>query len=162
MQTGLDGLRVYEEVHQNYWNKLVHSIFLPGVFYAVFRGIPHLLPFEPMKTAAFIYAVYTTYYIYDIGVFSVFGSLMIAPYWVLAVVDMDRYTTHVVPSLLIAGLSLGIQEALGHLYFEEAASRLTPMYIFNAITYSPLFYMAHVPMYIYLVQLALTIVLIQI
>lgn len=142
---GQEGVDVYKEIHQNYYNELTHIIFLPGVFYGIFRGVPALLSLVninyPVTTVLSIMCIYSSYYAYTIDIFSgATAFLTISPYAFVALEHYNKMDNHMTQSLTIAGGSLFIQEVLGHSLFESVNSRLTADYIFNAIMFSPLYY----------------------
>jgi len=161
---GEQGLEVYEEIHQEYLNQMIHFAFLPGVFYGTFRGIPALLN---IKTSPFIVGLSTFYGIYYALAYSIYGGvgtmIYTAPFAFLAGYHTHTRRDHIREALVIAGSSLLIQEVVGHTILEEINSRLTISFVFNAITYSPLFYLKYVPIFpiLYLVQILTVLALID-
>lgn len=159
---GQEGLDVYEEIHQNYYNELVHVIFLPGVFYGTFRGIPALLHLctgiEYHKTTILsIMMLYSTYYGITLDIQSgLTAFLTISPYGLLACEHLYTKTNHIQQSMLSLISCLTIQEIFGHALFEEVYSRLTVDYIFNAIMFSPLYYALNVHKILLLLQFYVT------
>jgi len=134
MWHGLEGLEVYEQVHQNDINRFLHLAFLPAVFYGIFRSVPH-------SVIPFILFSYTGYYAAVIDIKSAVNNLfLIGPWAVLA----NNQTPSLKVGLLSLTCSLVIQEVIGHSLFEEINSRLTLSFVLNAIMYSPLFYSMHV------------------
>jgi uncharacterized membrane protein YGL010W len=142
-----EGLDVYEEIHQNMYNRMVHVIFLPGVFYGVFRAFPalNIFPFNRLPPFVSILSILMMYIIYY-GSFDLEGSfyafLFNLPSATLAYCHLQQFTreSSVRMGLSTMVFSLSIQELVGHLYLEETASRLTVSYVLNAIMYAPLFH----------------------
>lgn len=149
--TGEMGLMVYEEIHLNHWNKVLHTAFLPFVFYATFRGFPaifSLLFKMPSKyntcvvgTIMTLYALLYGYYDLADGVASIIYTLPMA---LLALRHLNNSKCgsgeHLCKSIGYSAGALILQEILGHAILEETMSRITISYILNAILYSPLFY----------------------
>lgn len=154
---GTEGLDVYEEIHQNVYNELTHIIFLPGVFYGVFRGIPALLALiglnYPKTLILTIMMTYSSYYAYTIDCISgLTAFITISPYALLANDHYHSKSDSISQSLIIAFGSLFIQEVIGHSLFEAVNSRLTIDYVFNAIMFSPLYYALNVHKIILILQ----------
>jgi len=155
---GQEGLNVYEEIHQNFYNELTHLIFLPGVFYGTFRGVPALLNRyfgvqHNVKVILAIMTLYSSYYACMIDIVSGLTTfLSISPYACIAIEHLDLKDNHIKQSLTVASASLVIQEVLGHTLFEEVNSRLTVDYVFNAIMFSPLYYAVNVHKIIMILQ----------
>ena len=154
---GQEGLDVYEEIHQNIYNELTHVIFLPGVFYGVFRGVPSLLSLISLnypKTVIFsIMSLYSVYYSVSVDIISgLTAFLTISPYAFMAYDHLKTKEHHISSSVIIAFGSLFIQEVVGHSLFEETNSRLTVDYVFNAIMFSPLYYALNVHKIILILQ----------
>lgn len=136
------GLDVYEEIHQDYWNKLIHFAFLPGVFYGAFRGVPALIgasnPGPVVTGMSFAYGIY---YALAHSIYAGVGTMIYTvPFAFLAVCHTVTRNNHVRESFCVALWCLLFQEMIGHTLLEETNSRLTVEYVTNAIIYSPLFY----------------------
>jgi len=159
---GQEGLDVYAEVHQNFYNELTHLVFLPGVFYGAFRGIPSLFPHvKPIQVIVALSMIYCTYYTYTIDLLTgVTTFLTMSPYMILAQEHLEvKERNHFVEALAIAAIALIIQEGLGHTLFEEMNSRLTIDYVFNAIMFSPLYYVMNVHRIVLILQIYLVLFL---
>jgi len=142
---GEEGLKVYEEIHQNRDNRNLHVAFLPGVFYGTFMIMPALIPKLPAWLIVFtIMLSYTIFYAsFDIegAIYAFFFTL---PSATMALHSHSNGKNSVYRNfkvgLIYLIVSLGIQEVFGHFYLEKIPSRLTLSYVTNAIIYSPLFY----------------------
>ena len=145
--TGNEGLQVYEEIHQNDYNRLVHVLFLPGVFYGVFRAFP-VMSYFPFNRVPYyvsiisILMIYTLYYATFDPEGAFYAFLFNLPSATLAYCHIYQYNpkTSIKVGLTTMLFSLIVQELVGHFYFEEIKSRLTVSYVFNAIMYAPLFH----------------------
>jgi len=144
---GAQGLEVYEEIHQNEMNRLIHTLFLPGVFYGIFRAVPAILP-QKIPTWLSIFCImmlYTCFYAtFDLEEANNTFFLTL-PYAVMAYQahqqsEPGSYQRHLLIGLGSMVTALAIQEVAGHVIYEEIPSRLTTSYILNAVMYSPLFY----------------------
>ena len=158
---GQKGLDVYEEIHVNEINRMIHAAFLPGVFYSIFRGVPCLLDVSDKRPIMLsIMAVYCGYYSITIDVLTgLSAGLVISPFALLAFGHHYRLENHVVQSVKILIASLVIQEVFGHTFFEEVNSRMEVDYIVNAIMFSPLFYLNYTPITLYVLQIYLCLYL---
>ncbi len=72
---GQCGYDLYAEIHQNYYNQLIHGLFMPLVVYGTFLGFPALL--GTLDTHAYtiqlaVYCFYVGYYM----LFDPVGALM--------------------------------------------------------------------------------------
>jgi hypothetical protein len=145
--TGNQGLEIYEEIHVNLYNRLLHIAFLPFVFYAVFRGIPPLLTSEYKAYCYYILTIfqlcfYLFYYLYDCdnSISTVYAML---PMTILAIYQLrgnQSRKQHILASTILFIGSLVIQEVIGHSLWEQINSRITASYVTNAVLYSPMFY----------------------
>lgn len=148
--TGNEGLQVYEEIHTNLYNRLLHVAFLPYVFYAVFRGLPALITSKYKKYCFPIVATlqlgfYFFYYLFDCddSIYTVFTML---PMTVLAIYQLQGKQSrkqHIIASIGFFTGALVVQEVIGHSLWEEINSRMTVSYVTNAVLYSPMFYAQH-------------------
>lgn len=158
---GPEGLEVYEQIHQNYWNQMIHFAFLPGVFYGAFRGIAALSQCRrPVSVIVGISSLYGFYYTYYCDIVSgAMTVLYISPYALLACLHLFNRKHHISESLIVLSISLVIQEVFGHTLLETTNSRLTFSYVLNAVMYSPLFYTKYVFIFpiLYICQLLLTL-----
>lgn len=140
-----EGLDIYEEVHQQEGNIFIHFLFLPGVFYGIFRGIPAMLDLDTnIPFSIMVSTLYTLMYAYDCAEYAIQVPIMILPYIVLSSVHYHSRRNHVRESLFAFGTCLLIQEVIGHTFIEEVNSRLTVGYVSNAVLYSPMFYSQNV------------------
>lgn len=149
--TGDKGLEVYDEVHQNDMNALIHAVFLPFVFYGVMIALPALFPTTALVRKYIILSLncmYISSYWY-VGMQYWFDTLVwMAPATVLAIHTVTKMEQTQRCSTFFTGLcymvaALTIQEVVGHMWFEEVPSRLTWSYVLNAIMYSPAFYVKY-------------------
>jgi hypothetical protein len=147
--TGDLGLVIYEEIHQNYYNRLLHVAFLPFVFYGVFLGFPPLVypesfkTYSPLLIALFQLAFFSFYYFTNVTL--AFETVVqMVPMALLAVYrhyqPQFKSSDHIKLAVILLTFSLVLQEIIGHSLFEEENSRLTVSYVLNAVLYSPVFY----------------------
>lgn len=148
--TGLDGLVIYEEIHQNITNQIMHVAFLPFVFYGIYRGVPALLGFNSKdhpKTSASIIttilAIYGWFYTSidpSMALLTIIHNLPMA-YLAHRHLSQTKYQNwqHVGISLISLTSSLVLLEVFGHTFLEEVNSRMSFSYVLNAIIYSPLY-----------------------
>lgn len=157
---GPEGLEIYEQIHQNYWNQMIHFAFLPGVFYGTFRGIAALSDVRhPSSVIVGLSGLYGFYYACFCGIVpGMLSILYTSPFALLAYLHILDRRNHVVESLSVLTASLLIQEVVGHTLLEEINSRLTFSYVLNAVMYSPLFYTKYITVFpiLYICQLLTT------
>lgn len=147
LQTGVD---FYAEVHQSFWNALIHTFFMLGTMLGMFLWVPALLNCnieDAKKYRNFTCCVYIGHYI-QIDFFTTF--LVCLWYYKVYKYSEKLYETNyrkrksnLLYGLLFASVSLFIQETLGHYIGGDPASRLTFWPIFNAVLYAPYFSIAH-------------------
>jgi len=133
--TGQKGLKVYEEIHQNDYNRLVHVVF-PMMPFFPFNRLPYYV------SIIGILMMYTIYYASFDPEGAFYAFLFNLPSATLAGCHIYQYSpkNSIKVGLSTMLFSLTVQELLGHFYFEEVKSRLTVSYVFNAIMYAPLFH----------------------
>tara|TARA_R100001163_G_C5063300_1_gene200542 strand:- start:948 stop:1532 length:585 start_codon:yes stop_codon:yes gene_type:complete len=148
--TGQFGLEVYEEIHNDERNRILHTAFLPFVFYGVFRGIPTLF-LIPAKYSWIIIGAIISLYCGYYATFDQEGAILSAittlptavlAYWHLYECEyksMSRFQ-HFIRSVGYLAGSLFLLEVVGHSLFEDVNSRMTFSYVTNAVIYSPLYY----------------------
>ena len=148
--TGNFGLTIYEEIPKVLRNRILHTAFLPFVFYGIFRGIPSLF-FIPAKYSwiviCAIMSLYCGYYATFDQEGAILSAITTAPmallaYWQLYECEyksMSRFQ-HFIRSLGYLSSSLFLLEVVGHSLFEDVNSRMTLSYVTNAVIYSPLYY----------------------
>lgn len=160
---GVEGLKLYAEIHQNTANQLIHGLFMPLVGYAFMGGFPILISLlrreqlvsrdRLLLRMVFIFCLYALYY----ATFDMPGTLATVAiyYWVLPfitykyssvmkigldsvrIVEYQHFPnlfTHFVGALCIA---IFIQEGIGHRFGEEIHSDLWQLP--NSISIAPLF-----------------------
>lgn len=153
---GDEGLKVYEEIHNDYINRLIHSIFIPGVFYSIFRGVPILLNVQKKTTVFSIVALYCAYYSFTVDILTGLSTaLVISPFAFLALEHHHTNRNHILDAVSMLTGSLLIQEVFGHWMFEHVSSRMEFEYVLNAIMFSPLFYARYTPLVVYTLQIYL-------
>lgn len=141
----MEGLDVYEQVHQSELNRIIHLAFLPFLFYGVFRSVPH--PIVP-----YILVAWSGYYGWVINpTEGLITYSVVSPWAILALLKKPNYKQGL--GLIIT--SLVLQEVIGHSLFEEVNSRISITYILNAVMYSPLFYSVYIQQYfpLFIVQI---------
>ena len=150
----MEGLDVYEQVHQSEINRIIHLAFLPFLFYGVFRSVPH--PVVP-----YILVAWSGYYGWAINpIEGLITYSVVSPWAILALLKQPNYKQGF--SLIVG--SLVLQEVIGHSLFEQINSRITITYILNAVMYSPLFYSIYIQQYLllFIIQIAILFLLKQI
>lgn len=147
LQKGVD---FYAEVHQSFWNALIHTFFMLGTMFGMFLWVPALLNCDPntaKKYRNFTCLIYIGHYIQ----ISLFTSFFVCAWYYKVYkysenVYASNYKTkksNFVYGLLFSIISLFIQETLGHYIGGDPASRLTFWPILNAVLYAPYFSVDH-------------------
>ncbi len=146
--TGLEGLLIYQEIHQNFWNILIHVLFLPFVFFGCYLLIPTLISKNlkvKLYIKMFITLSYTLFYLMINWQCALLICLMgailmcLTQEYNIRIIGIDKEI--IITSLKFIAIPLIIQEIFGHLLFEQVTSLMNFSYILNAIMYSPLFFM---------------------
>lgn len=140
---GIEGYHLYAELHQNYYNKLIHGCFMPGVVYGTLCGLPALLNLRSIDAHKFqllLYVIYALYYMSFDLVGMLLTGLYYSPWLFLSL--RQKYKIHnrwplVYQGLIIVIYALLIQELIGHTLFEKVNS--DPTQVLNSILIAPLF-----------------------
>ena len=141
---GSCGYNLYAELHQNYWNRLIHGLFMPFVVYGVFNGTPAVLSqtnyMNTVMTKMWIYIGFLSYYLLFDPVGSVMSAIVYYP--VLHFSLQKHYTAEnkwkdIRESILWISFAILVQELFGHTLFESVNSDLYQ--VFNSILIAPLF-----------------------
>ena len=152
---GQCGYDLYAEIHQNYYNQLIHGLFMPMLAFGVFMGLPALFnqssrAFQRQTCAvaqsqtvlaqAYLYIAYLMYYLS----FDPLGAVMTA---IIYAFPLYLATTKIYYpwqrwrdvgiGLMWVFLAVIIQEVFGHTLFEQINSDLWQ--VPNSILIAPLF-----------------------
>lgn len=145
--TGEEGLEVYEEIHENHWNRALHIAFLAFVYLGVYRGIPAILGITDYRSKWIIggiMSIYGAFYATFDQIGALWTILCNLPMGIIAYKQLANSPQisrwhHVKISMLFMLSALLLQEVVGHTLWEEVNSRMTFSYVLNAIMYSPLY-----------------------
>lgn len=148
MRNGWDGIEYYAEVHQSRWNSYIHSIFMLGTMYGHFIWIPAL--FNMSNSQALI--VRSNVCIFYLGLYlgiSPSIAIMTAVYYLIPFIlatghyiNLKSQAPRFYYGILIATVSLIIQEVFGHYLGGDSSSRLEA--VPNAILYAPFYSVSHI------------------
>lgn len=138
------GYDLYAEIHKNYYNQLIHGMFMPFVVYGVFYSLPAVFGKTDKQTAVnmqrLLYWTYVTYY----SMFDEWGAVMTAIVYSgsLYFANQHRYHSENRMHDIYVGigwvlLAVGIQEGFGHTLFEHINSDLGKFP--NSVVNAPLF-----------------------
>ncbi len=140
---GQDSYNLYAEIHQNDYNQLIHGLFMPGVAYGIFLGLPAIFNQKGMVAHKLQYAIYLAYALYYVTfdhMGALFSVLLYYPFMWLA---SNEYKTMydrkklIIKAIFVMFVSLVIQEGIGHTFFEDTNSHLEDLP--NSILIAPLF-----------------------
>lgn len=141
---GSCGYDLYAELHQNYWNRLIHGIFMPFLVYGVFNGIPAVLSqtnyMNTVMTKIYIYVGYLSYYLFFDPIGSVMTCITYFPALYFSMkkeYSVEKRWTDIGEAIMLISFSVFIQEIVGHTIFENKNSDLVQ--VINSILIAPLF-----------------------
>lgn len=142
---GIEAVQYYAEVHTTLLNQIIHTLFMPLTYYGLLIGVPGIVyqnKNDVFLLQRFFYTYFITYYLtLDISV-GLIISIYYLPSQILAENYYTRYSFNrivtVLYGLLVATISLIIQEVFGHWLSGDQPSRLEaiPNAIWHAGYYS--------------------------
>ena len=140
---GQCGYDLYAEIHHNYFNRLIHGLFMPVLVYGFFLGFPALFGRTGQRAwiaSWYLYCLYFAYYTsFDITGGFLSATLYAYPLYLVSqrVYYPERRWWDIGLSLLWIFGAVGIQELFGHTFFEETNSDL--LQLPNSILIAPIF-----------------------
>lgn len=144
---GIDGLKLYSQIHHNQVNQLLHAFGMPVVGYAFF-GLMNLV------SVKLSYLAFVSYFMYYLT-FDPFGAIVSLVIYTQALnLSVQNYTDlidyygnskvfekfkheYAMFYVKLFCLSIFVQEFIGHLIYERISSDL--LQLPNSITQAPLF-----------------------
>ena len=145
MKNGVEGILYYEEVHTQFFNKLIHCLFIPITLYGILMWFPLLwvsskYMANKLRNMMFIFYIshYMTFNIHRsiLVIFYAYPSLYYSRKFNCFYKGSYRYQT-ITAGLIVMFMALGTQEYFGHYLGGDAPSRFEA--IPNAIIYAPYF-----------------------
>lgn len=137
------GYELYSQIHQNYWNRLVHTVGMPFAVYGFLRGAPALIGFTGNDANMLQLAIFYFYIFYYMSwdfTGAVLTAMLFYPSIYFAFSHKYKLNTEYQNIIMGFGtmiLALLFQEIIGHCYFEESNSIL--IQIPNNILIAPIF-----------------------
>ena len=148
--TGIEGVRYYAEVHQSYWNSVIHTIGMPFTYMGFNISVPALLNLSSEKARVLqmcFYLAYMSHYatisVPVAAVTSIIYYYVVkASHWlyVRQITMNDRFWV-MLQGLSISVLALICQEYFGHYIGGDDPSRTEG--VFNAILYAKFYSIGH-------------------
>lgn len=142
--SGEQAIIYYAEIHENYYNEIIHRTTIPIATYYFLNSVPQLLGLDYTNSAKLrggIYTVILTHYAIDIDFLNAINvAIVYVPILLLANFkhNMNGGTKHyALYNLLRASIIMIFAETIGHTIFEGTQSR--PEGVLNAILFSPYF-----------------------
>ncbi len=142
--SGEEAVLYYAEIHENYFNELIHRTTIPIASYYFLNSVPQLLGLNydnSTKLRGGLYTVLLTHYAKDISIYdSINVGMIYIPILLLVNFNHNRNggTKHyALYNLLRASMIMVFAETIGHTCFEGTQSR--PEGVLNAILFSPYF-----------------------
>jgi len=166
MSSGWDGVEYYSEVHNSFWNSMIHTFFMPSTMFGIFLWIPAILVGDNNSidekwddyTREYNYIEYdhdiilrNSLILFHLGVYTNFSAklTLMVMLWYFPVyfgsIYFYRNNTRFYNFLIgftIMSVALCIQEYFGHYLCGDGASRIEG--IPNAILYAPFYSVSHI------------------
>ena len=141
---GQSGYDLYKELHQNPYNQFIHGIGMPFTILGVFIWLPALLGFFKDSARIFNYCLTLVFCAYYVS-WDPVGGLLCLLFYRFYIADCIRYTQMTKrnrrQSIAIGFVGMlffiGLQEGIGHTFFEEKNSDLCQLP--NSIIIAPIF-----------------------
>ena len=142
--SGEQAIIYYAEIHENYYNEIIHRTTIPIATYYFLNSVPQLIGLDYTNSAKLrggIYTVILTHYAIDIDFINAINvAIIYVPIMLLANFNhnMNGGTKYyALYNLLRASMIMIFAETIGHTIFEGTQSR--PEGVLNAILFSPYF-----------------------
>lgn len=146
MSTGYEGLDYYAEVHQSFFNSLIHTVFMTVTVYGIMLWVPYLLGY--IHGYLFQYPAFFAYLVYY-GSFTQLGTALSFLLFCYPIYLASKHYVYT-PQTWKKGImymvgALIIQEVFGHWVGGDNPSRTEA--IPNAIVYAPMYASFHIVHY---------------
>lgn len=141
-----EGVRYYAEVHTNWFNSIIHTLFMPSTVSGALMWAPVALGMNARRAAflrLFLYTAFMTHYIQINGFVGLVISLIYSESVLQSIRVHDSFSQNetFIEGLKHMTLSLFIQEIVGHALTGDPPSR--PEAIPNAILYAIYYSVSH-------------------
>lgn len=137
---GRQGVDYYGEAHLSQWNSLIHTAFMPFTSYGILLFFPNLIGLNKLSATLLIDYVYLFYFGHYFYISPYIGLLFAFFFYFFKKLVKHHYSYSIskfVYGLLVAFISLSIQEYVGHYMGGDIPSRVEG--ILNAILYANYF-----------------------
>lgn len=163
--SGWEGVEYYAEIHNSFWNSLIHTFFMPMTMFGILLWVPALLVGENktiedrfnFKDNEWDYIEYdhdiglrNSFILFHIGLYNNFSPkitmLVMLWYFPAYIVSIHFYRNNnrlynFLIGFTIMTTALGIQEYFGHYLCGDVPSRTEA--IPNSILYAPFYSVSH-------------------
>lgn len=148
MDSGIEGIEYYAEVHQSKWNCLVHSFGMLFTVYGISCWVPALFRLSPGNRQWMQYFVWAALFSHYMSINFFQGFFCLLWYAIPMVCANERASTDIDNwnlfwhGFFVSFIALGCQEFFGHYLGGDDPSR--PEAVPNAIAYATLFSTWHI------------------